>query len=89
MLLTIYVIAQKTMSPRKSEEDFMNKFCKSQEGVCEGANLIKTLQSCHFNILGINHRCLTLIRLDFLKVVISKGRSIWPPPPFIFQEELI
>ena len=33
MLLTIYVIKQKTMSPRKSEEDFMNKFCKSQEEV--------------------------------------------------------
>ena len=33
MLLTIYdVTMQKTMSPLKSEEDVMIKFCKSQEG---------------------------------------------------------
>ena len=31
MLLTIYdVIIQKTMSPRKSEEDVMIKFCQKQ-----------------------------------------------------------
>ena len=28
VLLTIYVIIQKTMSPRKSEKDVMIKFCK-------------------------------------------------------------
>ena len=33
MLLTIYyVIIQKTMSPRKSDEGFMIKFSKSEEG---------------------------------------------------------
>ena len=31
-LTTDYVIIQKTMSPRKSEEDVMIKFFKSQEG---------------------------------------------------------
>ena len=44
------------MSRRKSEEDVMIKFCKSLEEVCEGTNLVKILQSFHFNILGINHR---------------------------------
>ena len=28
VLLTIYYVIQKTMSPRKSEEDAMIKFCK-------------------------------------------------------------
>ena len=27
------------------------------EGVCEGTSLVKILQSCHFNIFGMNHRC--------------------------------
>ena len=27
----------------------------SLEGVCEGTSFVKILQSCHFNILGINH----------------------------------
>ena len=46
------------MSPQKSEEDIMIKFCKLLEGVCEGTSLVKILQSCHFNMLGINDRCL-------------------------------
>ena len=58
MLLTIYyVITQKTMSPRKSEEEVMIKSCESLE-VCEGTSLVKILQSCHFNVFGINHRYL-------------------------------
>ena len=55
-LNNLYVIIQKTMSPRKSEEAF--KFCRSKEGVCERTSLVKILQSCHFNIFGINPRCL-------------------------------
>ena len=59
MLLAIYyVIIQNTMSPQKSEEDIMIKFCKLLEGICEGTSLVKILQSCHFNMLGINDRCL-------------------------------
>ena len=27
------------------------------ERACEGTSLVKILQSCHFNIFGINHRC--------------------------------
>ena len=42
-------IIQKTMSPRKSEEDVVIKFRKSYKGVCEGTNLVKILQSYHFN----------------------------------------
>ena len=26
-------------------------------GVCEGTSLVKILQSCHFNIFAISHRC--------------------------------
>ena len=44
------------MSRRKSEEDVMIKYCKSLEEVCEGMNLVKILQSFHFNVFGINHR---------------------------------
>ena len=59
MLLTIYhVIIQKTMSPRKSHEDVIIKFCKSYEEDCEGTSLVKILQSCQFNIFGINRRFL-------------------------------
>ena len=32
LLIIYYVVIQKKMSPRKSEEDVMNKFCKSKEG---------------------------------------------------------
>ena len=47
MLLTVYdVIIQKTMSPRKSEEDFMVKFCKSWEGQKQAfADVLKNLQN--------------------------------------------
>ena len=31
--------------------------CLLLEGVCEGNSLVRILQSCHFNIFGINHRC--------------------------------
>ena len=27
------------------------------EEVCEGTSFVKILQSCHFDIFGINHRC--------------------------------
>ena len=46
------------MSPRKSEENIIIKLCKSLEGVCEGNSLVKILLPCHFNIFGINPRCL-------------------------------
>ena len=46
------------MSQRNSEEDVMIKFCKCYEGVYEGTSLVKIFQSCHFNIFGINRRCL-------------------------------
>ena len=47
MLLTIYdVIIQKTMSPRKSEEDVMTKFCKSYEGQKQSfIDVLKNLQN--------------------------------------------
>ena len=38
------------------------------EGVCEGTSLKKILQSCHFNIFGINHRC-------FRKIPIKKNNK--------------
>ena len=31
---------------------------QSKERICEGTSLVKILQSCHFNIFEINHRCL-------------------------------
>ena len=40
------------------------------EGVCEGTSLVKILQSCHFDIFEINHRC-------FRKIPIKVGLS--PP----------
>ena len=36
------------------------------EGICEGTNLVKILQSCNFNIFEINHRC-------FRKMLIKKN----------------
>ena len=38
------------------------------EGVCEGISLVKILQSCHFSIFGINHRC-------FRKMPIKKNNE--------------
>ena len=38
------------------------------EGVCKGTSLVKILQSCHFNIFGINHRC-------FRKMLIKKNNE--------------
>ena len=38
------------------------------EGVCKGTSLVKILQSCHFNIFGINHRC-------FRKMPIKKNNE--------------
>ena len=38
------------------------------EGVCEGTNLVKILQSCHFNIFGIKHWC-------FRKMPIKKNNE--------------
>ena len=38
------------------------------EGVCKGTSLVKILQSCHFNIFGINHRC-------FRKMAIKKNNE--------------
>ena len=39
-----------------------------QEGVCEGTSLVKILQSCYFNIFGINHIC-------FRKMPIKKNND--------------
>ena len=36
------------------------------EGLCKGTSLAKILQSCHFNIFEINHRC-------FRKMTIKKN----------------
>ena len=68
MLLTIYyVIIQKNNtkveSSRKSELDFMIKFCKFCKRACEWSSLVKILYSCHCNIFGINRRCLRKIRI--------------------------
>ena len=46
------------MSPQKSVEDVMIKICKSYEGVFDGTSFKRILHSCHFDIFGINHRCL-------------------------------
>ena len=41
------------------------------EGFCEGVSLVKVLQFCHFNIFGINNRCLR-------KMPIKKNyESLW------------
>ena len=66
LLTTYFVIIQKTMPPRKLEEDVMIKFCKSLEGVCEATSLAKILQSCH--IFGINCR-------SFRKMPINKNNE--------------
>ena len=42
--------------------------CLVLEGVCEGTSFVKVLQSCHFNIFGINHRC-------FRKMPIKKNNE--------------
>ena len=70
LLTIYYVIIQKMMSPRKLDEDVMIKFCKLQafkntfftehlrwlllEWFCGRTSLVKILQSCHFNMFGIN-----------------------------------
>ena len=36
--------------------------------ICEGTSLVKILQSCHFNIFGINQRC-------FRKMPIKKNNE--------------
>ena len=58
MLLTIHdVISQKTMSPRKSEEGVMIKFCKSYEGQKQSfKDVLKNLQ----NFTG-KHMCWGLL----------------------------
>ena len=38
------------------------------QGVCKGTSLVKILQSCHFNMFGINHRC-------FRKMAIKKNNE--------------
>ena len=38
------------------------------EGVCEETSLVKVLQSCYFNMFGINHRC-------FKKMFIKKNNE--------------
>ena len=50
-----------------------NDLNTSLEGVCEGTNLAKIFQSCHFNIFGINHRCLR--KTPYRKIM--NNRDCW------------
>ena len=56
-LLCYYTDIQKTMSPRKSEEDAMIKFCKFWEGQKQwfAANSYHTITSCSQKIVVLKN----------------------------------
>ena len=43
------------------------------EGVCERSSLVKILQSCHFNIFGMDHRCFRKMPIKGTVMQIEKA----------------
>ena len=75
--LEVYVIIQKTMSPRKSEKDVKINFI-NHKGKSLWRSLVKILKSSHCNIFGINWRCSK-------KIPIKKNNEwqwLWKVSPF-------
>ena len=52
------VIRQKRCLHESQRKTLLLSFVNPWMGVCEGTSLVKILLSCHFNIFGINPRCL-------------------------------